>query len=52
MAIFPTDIYALKAKIFKLKHDLNQEPMYPGERELVHKYLNKVIDYVDELQLH
>lgn len=52
MTIFPTDIYALKAKLYSLKLQVDKDPMYPGERELVHKYLNKVIDYVDELQLY
>jgi hypothetical protein len=52
MSIFPTDIYSLKAKIFKLKHEVNNQPIYPGEKELVHKYLNKVLDYIDELQLY
>jgi|APGre2960657404_1045060.scaffolds.fasta_scaffold01222_4 hypothetical protein len=50
--IHVTDIYSLKAKLFKLKHQLDQEHRYPGEKELVHKYLNKVLDYVDELQLY
>ena len=50
--IHVTDIYALKQKLFKLKLQVDQEQMYPGEKELVHKYLNKVLDYVDELQLH
>ena len=52
MPILPTDIYSLKAKIFKLKHELNEEKRYPGEKELVHKYLNKVLDCIDELQLY
>ena len=47
-----TDIYELKAKLFKLKLQVDRDPMYPGEKELVHKYLNKVLDYVDELQLY
>jgi hypothetical protein len=50
--VHATDIYALKAKLFKLKHQVDQDSMYQGERELVHKYLNKVLDYVDELQLY
>jgi hypothetical protein len=50
--VHTTDVYELKAKLFKLKHQVDQEPRYPGEKELVHKYLNKVLDYVDELQLY
>lgn len=48
--IHATDIYALKAKLFKLKHQVDQEQKYPGEKELVHKYLNRVLDYVEELR--
>ena len=47
-----TDIYELKARLFKLKHELDKEQRYPGEKELAHKYLNKAIDYVNELQLY
>jgi len=47
-----TDIYELKARLFKLKHELDKEQRYPGEKELAHKYLNQAIDYVNELQLY
>jgi hypothetical protein len=47
-----TDIYALKAKLNKLKLELYQEYKSPIEKELANKYLNKAIDYVNELQLY
>ena len=47
-----TDIYTLKARLDKLKHQLDKENRYPGEKELAHKYLSKAIDYVNELQLY
>lgn len=49
-----TDIYALKAKLYKLKFELNQENLYHYDdpKRLANKYLDKAIDYVDELQLY
>jgi hypothetical protein len=47
-----TDIYTLKARLDKLKHQLDKENRYPEEKELAHKYLSKAIDYVNELQLY
>ena len=47
-----TDIYELKARLNKLKHQIDLECKYPGEKELAHKYLGKAIDYVNELQLY
>jgi hypothetical protein len=47
-----TDIYALKEKLHKLKHELYREYRSPAEKDLAHKYLNKAIDYVNELQLY
>ena len=46
-----TDIYELKSKLNKLKHQLNKEPKSYQEKELANKYLNKVFDYLDELKL-
>lgn len=46
-----TDIYELKAKIHKLKLQLDQEPKSWQEKELANFYLNKVLDFVDELRL-
>jgi hypothetical protein len=47
-----TDIYNLKSKLNRLKHDLNSENKSWQEKELANKYLNKVLDYVNELQLY
>jgi hypothetical protein len=47
-----TDIYELKARLNGLKHDLDREPSTWEQRELANKYLNKAIDYVNELQLY
>jgi hypothetical protein len=46
------DIYELKARLNRLKHDLNAENKSWQEKELANKYLNKAIDYVNELQLY
>jgi len=46
-----TDIYELKAKINNLKHQLDKEPRSWEEKELANKYLNKVLNYLDELKL-
>jgi hypothetical protein len=46
------DIYELKARLDKLKHQLYNEYKSPAEKELAHKYLSKAIDYVNELQLY
>ena len=46
------DIYELKARLNKLKHQIDKECRHPAERELAHKYLSKAIDYVNELQLY
>jgi hypothetical protein len=46
-----TDIYELKAKLNKLKHQLNKESKSYQEKELANKYLDKVFDYLDELKL-
>lgn len=47
-----TDIFELKARLNKLKHELNSENKTWQEKELANKYLNKAIDYVNELQLY
>jgi hypothetical protein len=47
-----TDIYTLKARLDKLKHQIDKENKSWEEKELAHKYLSKAIDYVNELQLY
>jgi hypothetical protein len=46
------DIYSLKAKLDKLKHQLYSESKSWQEKELANKYLNQAIDFVNELQLY
>ncbi len=46
------DIYELKARLNKLKHDLWYENVSYDQKELADKYLSKAIDYVNELQLY
>jgi len=38
----------LKCHILKLKHQVDTDEEYPGEKEIAHKYLNKVLDKIDE----
>jgi hypothetical protein len=47
-----TDIFQLKARLNKLKHQLDSERVTWQEKALAHKYLNKAMDYVNELRLH
>ena len=39
-----------KIRVLKLKWDVDQEPstVWQGEKALAHKYLNKVLDIIDE----
>jgi hypothetical protein len=47
-----TDIFELRARLNKLRHQLDSERGTWKEKELAHKYLNKAMDYVNELQLY
>jgi hypothetical protein len=47
-----TDIFELKARLDGLKYQLENEKTSWQEKQLAHKYLNKAIDYVNELQLY
>jgi hypothetical protein len=46
-----SDIYQLKARLNGLKHDLQNEPSTFEQKKLADKYLNKVLDYINELRL-
>jgi hypothetical protein len=46
------DIFELKARLNKLKHQLDKESANDQEKYLAHKYLSTAIDYVNELQLY
>jgi hypothetical protein len=39
-----------KVRVLKLKHEVDEEPssVWQGDKDLAHKYLNKVIDKLDE----
>ena len=45
-----TDIFQLRAKIHRLKHNLNAENRSWQEKEFGNKYLNYVLDYIAELE--
>jgi len=47
-----TDIFELKARLNGLKHQLDNERLPWGQKELAHKYLSKAIDYVNEVPLN
>jgi hypothetical protein len=47
-----TDIFELKARLNRLKHQLDRENFTWNHKELAHKYLSKAIDYVNELPLN
>ena len=42
-----------KVRVLKLKHQVDNEgpEVWQGEKDLVHKYLNKVLDALDEYRL-
>jgi hypothetical protein len=42
-----------KVRVLKLKYQVDQEPksVWQGEKNLAHKYLNKVLDALDEYRL-
>jgi hypothetical protein len=46
-----SDIFELKAKLDKLKLALDNEPANIHEKDLAHRYMNKVLDLVDQLRL-
>ena len=39
-----------KVRVLKLKNEIEGEPstVWQGEKDLAHKYLNKIIDIIDE----
>tara|TARA_R100000005_G_C4921233_1_gene154409 strand:- start:571 stop:726 length:156 start_codon:yes stop_codon:yes gene_type:complete len=38
----------LKCHILKLKYQIDSDEGYPGEKEIAHKYLNKVLNKIEE----
>jgi hypothetical protein len=49
--IYNTDIFELKAKLNKLKLNLDQEPANIHEKDLANKYMKRVLDLVDEIKI-
>lgn len=41
----------IKCYILKLKHQVDQDTAYPGEKDIAHKYLNMVLDKLDEYRV-
>ena len=43
----------LKVRVYKLKNQVDNEPstVWQGEKDLAHKYLNRVLDILDEYRL-
>ena len=46
----PLNKEELKARVHKLKHEIDNEPkaFWQGDRDLANKYLNRVLDIIDE----
>jgi len=41
----------MKCFILKLKYRVDLDEGYPGEKQIAHKYLNKVLDKIDEYRV-
>ena len=41
----------LKCHILKLKNQVDHDEGYPGEKAIAHKYLNMVLDKIDEYRV-
>ena len=41
----------MKCYILKLKHQVDHDEGYPGEKQIAHHYLNKVLDKIDEYRV-
>ena len=46
----PLDKDELKTRVHKLKHEIDNEPetFWQGDKDLANKYLNRVLDIIDE----
>lgn len=49
--ITPSDLFSFKAKVYKLKNQLNSENVGTLEKLLADKYLNEVLFLLEELKL-
>ena len=45
------DRYELKCFVLKLKYQVDSDEGYPGEKAIAQKYLNKVLDKIDEYRV-
>jgi hypothetical protein len=43
-----TDVYALRAKLNNLKQQLYYEQISQEQKDVANRYLNRVIDYVEQ----
>jgi len=41
----------LKFYVFKLKHQVDSDEGYPGEKAIAQKYLNKMLDKIEEYRV-
>lgn len=41
----------LKCYVLKLKYQVDMDEGYPGEKAIAQKYLNKVLDKIDQYRL-
>ena len=51
MPRYQLDKDELKCHILKLKLQVDHDEGYPGEKAIAHKYLNKVLDKIDEYRV-
>jgi hypothetical protein len=48
--VHQTDIFAFKAKVYNLKHRLEQDNLTETQKNLINTYLNEVLFYVEQLK--
>jgi len=48
MPRYQFDKEEMKCYVLKLKHQVDTDDGFPGEKNLVQKYLNKVLDKIEE----
>lgn len=48
--VYPTDIFAFKAKVYNLKTRLYQDNLTEKEKNLINTYLNEVLFYLEQLK--
>lgn len=48
--VYSTDVFSFLAKIEKLKLSVDKQMFTKKEKDLIHSYLNKVLDFAQELK--